>query len=642
MLLCFLPGINIQAQNTDETPADSPAIDSIASDSVSTPAVDSAAAIDDSTMISLDSLGIDTTTTVEIPPLPPPPQLLDSLIHYFARHEYRFDVQQADLYPRDAAGFLYHEASYFALTSLETPLRTTVAPFGMPGDRMTVRSGNNELAPYDRTIPGDGLIDFNDIITGDVARAAIVEGPLAGYNSLSGALSLLYLEPFRIPEGPAVTKFTVERGAFGYAYTRGRVARMLTPDLGFAFSTDYRKGDGFVSNVDDDSYNIKARLFRRFNYRTTLDASVGVYRRKGGYLSYRRLRRDEQYAVSITRQEFFGGVLTGRYNLNLSRSADITKTIRPRDTYTDLSYLLARNGGLYQASIRFGKEQFYINRYFATRYYGYGDLSGMIDLQGGRLFFFGRLRDAELQDIAVEAAGGYSRRIGQRWQVTVSSGYLSGWPDLTDLYLPEGTLGLYNERGNTDLKAEKKLTGNATIQFITDKFEISTSFNAGTAKDLIYYEQTFDQYPSVEITPENDKVTFADANISGSFHDLWWFYGKASATARRIDSDRYGDKTPYSPRWQVYGQLGLKRYIEKYNVHVRLFGDITYFERPLSYTLQELNTTAMVDWGVNATLKDFTFYYMMHNALSQYQERPEGYSYTGWFQSWGINWNFLD
>jgi hypothetical protein len=636
LLLCFMFPISLSAQENDPSPNDSLLDDSIYIDSAGIPS--------DSTTVLPDSLGWGDTTQIEQEPPPPPPvSLMDSLTHYFARRYYEFEIQQSDLYPRNAAGFLYHEASYYSVTSLETPLRTTVSAFGLPGSRMTVRNGKSEAAPYDRTIPADGLIDFDDIATGDIARAAIVEGPLAGYNSLRGGSSLLHMEPFEIPEGPARSQFIVERGSFGYAYTRGRVARMFSPDFGLAFSTDYRKGDGFTSNVDDDSYNVKARIFNRFDRLTTLDAGISVYRRKGGYLFYRRLRRDQQWTVSVNRQEFYGGSLTGKYNLDLSRSADFSKTIRPRNTYTEWSYLLPRQGALYQATLRFGKEQYYINQCYAARYYGFGGLSGFFDLFGGHLFFFGRVRNAEDQKIGFDGAAGFTRLLTRHLKVIVSGGYYGRWPDLTDLFLTQRLWGSdLSERGNPDLQAEKILSGNATLAFVADKVELSASLNAGTADDLIYHDRKLDNLPVINIVPENDNLTFVDLNLSCNFRDLWWFFGKASATGRRIDSDRFGDSTPYSPRWQVYGMLGMNYHVEKLKIHVRLFGDITYTEKPLGYLAQELETAALFSWGVNASLKDFTFYYMIHNALDQFHLQPEDYGYTGWFNSWGISWKFLD
>ena len=199
------------------------------------------------------------------------------------------------------------------------------------------------------------------------------------------------------------------------------------------------------------------------------------------------------------------------------------------------------------------------------------------------------------------------------------------------------------ERGNPGLKAEKTLAGNVTVAYTAGKYELSASANGGRLIDVIYYDRRSPYEGSFpEIIPDNDKMAFADINLSGSFHDVWWFYGVASVTGRMVDSDRYGDRPPYSPRWQLYAQAGLRYFVEKVRVHLRLFGDMTFTEKPLSYHLEQLETLPIFGWGVNASLKDLTFYYLIHNATSQPIPQPEGYGYSSWFYSWGINFRMLD
>jgi hypothetical protein len=143
-------------------------------------------------------------------------------------------------------------------------------------------------------------------------------------------------------------------------------------------------------------------------------------------------------------------------------------------------------------------------------------------------------------------------------------------------------------------------------------------------------------------SPVNDNRRVIDFNLTGSVHDLWWFYGTASATVRRVESDRYDNRPPYSPRWQLYGQGGMEIYIAKYEVHARLFGDITWTEKPLSYDLVELQTLPIFTGGFTAHLKNLTFYYMIHNMSNQRVPQPQGYGYSGWFYSWGINFRIAN
>ncbi|MCP4569843.1 MAG: hypothetical protein GY841_19865, partial [FCB group bacterium] len=160
--------------------------------------------------------------------------------------------------------------------------------------------------------------------------------------------------------------------------------------------------------------------------------------------------------------------------------------------------------------------------------------------------------------------------------------------------------------------------------------------------NAIYYDQRYDVYTAGEIFPANDNIKFADANLKAQFQDLGPFYGILSGTYRKVDSERYGNRPPYSPRWQTFGQLGIKHYIEKLDIYTRAFGELTYYDTPLSYRLDELTTGALISWGLNMSMQSFTFFYQMHNALSNYNETPAGYGYTGWFYSWGVNWKFID
>ncbi len=648
-------------------PADSMSTDSTSADTtaLSLPLRESDTLLTDSAQAAIDTLGLPEVSVKEPEePLPPPARLVDSLARYFGQHAYKYDVKYLDLYPRNGAGFLYHEASYFTMTCHETPLRTTVSPFGLPAGQINIQSGANRMRPFDRIIPADGRLDFDDIPTADVASASIIEGPLSAFASLDGGISMLYLEPSQIPPEVPESEFTVERGAYGYAYTRARIARMFAHGFGFSFATDYRKGDGLITSADDDSYYVKTHLLKKYGRRTTLDFYVNVHRRKGGFpvqpvlggYDFRRLRRDRQFIASVTRQEFYGGQLISRFEYGSSKSAysaytsPVYRNIKPRFTDFELSYLLPRERGLYQLTIKAGKQQCDIDHLYHSRNYGCAFLAGIIDRFGGRLFFFSRLRKAKGEDIGIEGAAGLAKSIVGRWRTILSVGFLTRWPDLTDRFAPEkiGAIGTsqiagnYCERGNPDLVSEKKLTGNAAISYDNGNAAVSVSLNTGMADDIIYYDRRFDKYPAGEVFPDNDNTKFADLNLSGSINEIGPFFFKASLTGRRVDSDRYGNRPPYSPRWQVYSQLGVRHYVEKYQVHLRLFGDVTYAEKPLSYKLAELETGAVVTGGFNASLKALTFYYMIHNLLNQVHLQPEGYGYSGWFYSWGFNWKFLD
>ncbi len=251
----------------------------------------------------------------------------------------------------------------------------------------------------------------------------------------------------------------------------------------------------------------------------------------------------------------------------------------------------------------------------------------------------------------MDGAIGIRSELSHRWTALMSAGYGIANPDLVELFEPArtgnigtaGSLGgTYLERGNPDLKHQRRLSGNFTLSYNTATFRLSLALNGGRIVDAIYYDRQFGTYAAGEVFPANDDVKFADLNLLVEIDTLGPFFAVLSASGRRLDSHRYGNRPPYSPRWQGYGQGGLRFALEKYKVHVRLFGEIAHTEAPYSYRLAPLVINPTTAGGINASLKAFTFYYMMHNTLNRVNAVPEGYGYSGWYYSWGINWKFLD
>lgn len=616
-----------------------PLSDSLLSDSLLT----------DSTQIDLinpdSGMSVDLPT---LPPLAPPVRLIDSLVDRFGRDRKIFDVNQNDMYPRNGAGFLFDEASYFSMTRHETPLRNVIIPFGVPGGRMNIRSGVNPIIINDVIIPQDGRMDFDEVGTGDVVSATILEGPLSDYGSLAGTggggggLSMLYLEPAEIPEDLAQSQFTLERGAYGYSYTRARIGRMFSGRTGFSLSSDYRKGDGIGFTIDDDAYHVNTHLFKKIKRRSVVDLYINVYRREGAFpvfqsgrsITLRRLRREQQLIGSYTLLDVAGGQFTGRINSNTSRASYGSYTIKPENKYLELSFLKSTPKLIWELTAIGGTDKVDINLFaendtsYLSRKFASLSFSALLKRSGLDLFTTVRLRGKEATNPTGDASIGISKKLFEKFRLMTSVGWHHRDPQLWE--------------DADGLKRAKELTGNATLIYASVNTKLSLSLNLGRLTDALYFDFRQGSQSYLESFPANDEIDFADLNLKADFKQIGPFYSLLSGTIRKVDSKRYGNRPPYSPRWQLFGRVGLKYFVNRYKVNLRLFGDINYTEKPLSYRLEELNTTVTFNWGFNAALKDLTFYYLMHNATNQIIEQPEFYGYTGWFYSWGINWKFFD
>lgn len=604
-------------------------------------------------------------TTEQATPVEPVISVGDTLIKYFSRGSTTFDVNRRDLYPRNAGGFISRYASYFQLIHHETPLRTIVLPFGLPGGGVTTVSGDRTISSYDFPIPADGHGDFDDPATGDVVSAELLEGPLSGFFSRSSGWAVLHLVPHPIAEGPAKSEFTVERGAFGYAYTRARIARLFPNSFGVAFSTDYRKGDGVSLIAGDDSYNVRTRIFKRLWRRTDLTFFADVYRRKGefpvmpdsGGYTFARFRRDITVGGSLIDRHFLGGQFEGRFAYQSSRShysnrtSAVYRKILPILYDGELAYIASMSGMLTRISASGGYEKWEINDRLRERPFGAVTLALSARNHSWQPFLYARYGAARWNPPDIDGAVGIRIAAYKSWMAMASAGYRVASPNPVERFAPErfgriGTSGsladAYLERGNPDLKQERRLLGNVTIAFQTATLRLSLALNGGKIDDAIYYDRRFESFLAGEAFPANHQITFGDLNLMIELDTLGPFFATISATARKLDSDRFGARPPYSPRWQGYAQGGLRYTFNKYKVHLRLFGEISHSEAPYSYRLSPLAINPVTTGGINASLKAFTFYYMMHNMLNQVMGAPEGYGYSGWFYSWGINWKFLD
>ncbi len=655
----LLPPDTTEAAISDTTISDQPS-DSVSADSLHQ--VDSAAHTVDSARFAIDSLiaagAIDTTTAKKM--LPPPMRLLDTLTEHFVRKWKYYDVKRSDHFPRNAGGFISQEASYLSQTYLETPVRTTIAPFGLTGGNLVVQSGEHELRPFGRFVPPDGRIDYGDLGTSFVGSYGLLEGPLSGISSLDGGLGMLVLKPITIPPDEARSELFVETGWYGFAYTRAKLARQFSPKFGLAISTDYRLGDGPNLNAEEEDYYIAGHLFSRLRPTTWLEGYIDIHGREGevpimpdsnGAL-YERDRKDIAYNLLVTEQGPLGGDITAKLHYQTSRSgydsqgSTYGRTIKPERYFLELSYLRHDSTGTLQMAALVGADEYQYNLDFMRRRYGTATISAMTRINDGYGFAFARYRAGENEKPVIEGAFGWAGDLGPQWYGIISTGYLTRWPDITDRFLArreDPTInGGYADYGNPSLESEKRFTGNIALIRYLKNLELSGSLNLGIVDKAIYYDRIYDDLPGGEVFPDNDNIRFADFNLRADFDSLWIFYGTISSTIRRVDSDRWGPRPPYSPRWYIDSQIGFRYYIERFQISTRFWGNIRYGETMLSHRLEELTNAPLVTGGITASLKTFTFFFISHNMLRQIPDTMEGYSLTDWYISWGFNWKFRD
>ncbi|MFQ6008758.1 MAG: hypothetical protein ACE5K8_07395, partial [Candidatus Zixiibacteriota bacterium] len=212
-----------------------------------------------------DSLPVSDTTVLSSDTLHPEPvdgtehypnfSYFDSLVTYFTseRLDQRSQVDRS--FYHDAGDYFRFDPSYFILEHQVTPMRKTVQPFGLSGDRLNLIVNGHQLQPFEHIPEPDGLADLNDIPTALDNSIFIIPGPAGQlFGGRSGVATLLTLSKRPSTYSPEST-LLADKGSFGYSYVRGRYSKLFTNRREIDMSIEYREADGPALDRKDDAYD---------------------------------------------------------------------------------------------------------------------------------------------------------------------------------------------------------------------------------------------------------------------------------------------------------------------------------------------------------------------------------------------------
>ncbi|HVP06659.1 MAG TPA: hypothetical protein VMS71_02375, partial [Candidatus Acidoferrum sp.] len=128
----------------------------------------------------------------------------------------------------DAGDYFKFDPSYFVTDYSQTPMRKTVQPFGLSGDRLNVVTNGVPTHPFEHVVEPDGLIDMNDIETGLDHDVYTLPGAVGMLFGGSEAIASLVTESYFDTTLDAHSSFLVDKGWDGFANTRGRYSKRFT------------------------------------------------------------------------------------------------------------------------------------------------------------------------------------------------------------------------------------------------------------------------------------------------------------------------------------------------------------------------------------------------------------------------------
>ena len=557
----------------------------------------------------------------------------------------------------DAGDYFRSDPSFLVTDYQATPMRKTVQPFGLAGDRMNVITNGFSIRPFDHPLEPDGMFDFNDFPTALDHDVYLLPGPAGMLFGGERAVASLITRPQRETEHDPLIRFKVDKGDFAYSYARAAYNRSFRSGRQIDMSIGYRKTDGFGLNRYEDSYHYYGDFLSPLGGPYSLRLTGRLYDRASPLLlrpdnhgqAATRVRIDRELKVTINRldQSQAGQTAvslshlrqasrwTSRYlaDYNLTgNGGEITRQWGDGESLWDISV-----GGNY---LTYAPESL---RYYRTT----GHLSLGLLKHSGPNKFSGRIEiiydnDFKLLPSAVLMA---TRESGG-WFWMASLGYTERAPSLHELYQPYKTAQLYSnttfdyaDRGNPNLVSEKELVGNLMLELGDTLNSARLSLTAGKLSDGINYRisRTIN---ITEYSPSNADISFASISTNerlqfGKFISL---LGGGSYNFQDHDDIEI---VPYAPEYQFFAGGELNLFWRQRGIHLFAYGEVIYAGPYEGYYDTDLGETALFNAKLSFQMRSFRFFYVYQNPLNLVDLPRDQFLGIGRYIYYGFSWDFL-
>lgn len=588
--------------------------------------------------------------------------LNDSISAYFLIDRLDLSNESNRSFQHDAADFVRFNPSNFIIEYQNTPVRKTVSPFALPGNRINVIFNHRSLNPLEHLPEADNMIDFNDVPTAPVQGIYNIEGPLGmvfgGKNSTSSTI----LFPRRPDTTRAESELVVDKGWYGYAYTKALFANQNPDGRSIRIAAGYRKAIGAYPRRDDDAYHQWGEIVHPIREKVRLTLSGRLYRRKGTYpvrpgvadFYLNRFRRDRDLTASVE----IGHSATQKSTIEFRHQRSESKVDRPFVQYyrgldiLNNSLTISHERKLGPAGMKistlFSHEAYNDAGTTHKRWHGFVDTKFLFGTANGVMLSYFKIEKVEGYDPAPSAALIYTRN-NKRVYFSGSIGYSTKVPRQYELYLVPrlsqiiATTGSdYFESGNSELKSEKQLIGNVTLGLGKIGSDMILSATGGKIFDGIDWQRidTLD-LDFAALRTGNKDIEFANITLRQrlSWDNRLTWSGGGSYHHVKVDGN---DNLAYSPDYQAFSNLELYYYIKRLELHLYGYTEVIYSGAYVGYHGEELGNNVILNSKLSFRIKKFRFYYVFQNFPSIIYRSREDYTIPGSFNYYGISWEFLD
>ncbi len=590
----------------------------------------------------------------------------------------------------DAGDFFRADRSFFTVDYLTTPARHTVSAFGVPGPRVTPIFDGRPLAPLEHLTEQDGQYDFNDIPTSSVSDVYTLTGPVAAFLGGQSGVGGIWLQKLRADGPRSESRLEIQKGPFGYAYTKGMISETLPNGFSYTAALGFRKTEfGSLLANDDASHQfweIEAPYKR--NWRIT--TSVRLYRRKANIAykpqslnrKFNRDRRDRDIVARVERKAGNNNSLGVEFRHQRSESGldALSSPYSQRLDRIENGFSAIWNHRsstkMLKVNLSASKEKLEFEVGSNERKLGDASLKALVRLGGDALteielptsavhpprilanrseFQSGLNSSFIFGEIAASGAGGYDVQprvnlgfvsVAPGRSFTLALGVTPVFPRQYELDLPpeapvtQSTVGTLEQSGNGSLTPEAQYTATAEARIGSGAKQLTLSITGGKITDGINW-RTSPTSSGLLYRPINEDFTFFGATVTKRLALTSWLVWNSSAAIYNSEYDSTAQPA-YSPDYNLFSGLALDFYYRPLEIHFSGYGEVTYNGEYFGYDGSLLGKQAVINYRAAFRIKDFTFNYVFENSLNAQFQAREGYDYIGRYSWYWITWNFFN
>jgi len=559
----------------------------------------------------------------------------------------------------DAGHFYKFHPGYFRVEWVETPMRHTVQPFGLVGDRLAVLQDGNLTDPFEHMLEPNGTMDMNDLPTAMDDAVYALPGPAGVVFGGDRGVATLLTQPPSAEDNDAHSAFLVDKGTFGYSYARARYARQFQDGRDLQFALGYRNTDGpDLFGSDDDAYHWLADFYFPVGDRAGLQAGGRLYRREGsisiqntqldrdkfdreGRLALHWLSADESIRTKVAyRHRRSSANLFRAYVLKLNQTSNGVHLSRE---WSAGGLLLKVVGGSEYEEFDYGTGG--SDRVTA-------DASVSAATVGDGVRFAARVGSVWHKDFEfMPQAALLAHYENDHWLINLSGGYVERIPSQLELELPAKTALIYQslpqtyaDRGNPDLQTEKQVTGAAELALTGDHIGLWLEITGGRILDGIDWVSELASVDGSTVrlwSPKNGDLDYVSGTIMPRLRIADFLRLHAGASYRYTDYELFVDR-PYTPEYQLFAGGELHYFWRQRLIHFYAYGEMMFDGPYDGWYVSNLGEEAVFNGKLSIEMGRFRFNFTFKNVFAELYEDRETNLHGGRTTSYGFVWHFLN